>query len=184
MNTEAVYTSEATLTVLLISKDGNCLFAALVDQLRRLHLDRRPDLTPSALRASVVQFYQAHLPFYLDGLYAQACSQFPDLVAVSSIRELVDRFLAKLGEDGYWGGQETINAVSQIYNHSIMVFREDGQGILFNAPAASSGIAPIHIVHRLSWESEQYYHYDSVLTVQRGNSFIFIIVRFLILFPL
>ncbi|KAL1374877.1 hypothetical protein pipiens_017841 [Culex pipiens pipiens] len=162
--TEIVHVAEGMLTVVTIPGDGACLFSALAHQMWGFSLTSAEHLSGTRqLRADVVNFYRQDLPRWLEGLYAQACTIFPSLVYRMSVGQLVEHFMTQLANDSFWGGEESIVALSRHYDRSILVYREGAQHSAHNV----NGSEPLRIVHRRSAvDPGEYVHYDSVLSLQ------------------
>lgn len=166
--TEIVHVAEGMLTVVTIPGDGACLFSALAHQMWGFSLTSAEHLSGTRqLRADVVNFYRQDLPRWLEGLYAQACTIFPPLVYRMSVGQLVEHFMTQLANDSFWGGEESIVALSRHYDRAILVYREGAQHSAHNV----NGSEPLRIVHRRSAvDPGEYVHYDSVLSLQSCKS--------------
>ncbi|XP_058810949.1 uncharacterized protein LOC131675819 [Topomyia yanbarensis] len=165
METELVQVDEGLLTVCCIPGDGDCLFSSLTHQIWGCppH-DAAHQLYVRTLRSQVVQYYRERLPTLSDGLYAQALVIFPDVSSVLSPTQLVDHFLNSLSMPGFWGGEESLIAISEILDFAVTVFRERSVAISLN----SSGSQELRLVHRVA-PSGEYTHYDSVLSIRTGT---------------
>ncbi|KAL3884687.1 hypothetical protein ACJMK2_024802 [Sinanodonta woodiana] len=87
--------------------DGNCLFTAVVDQLR---VRGNFNFTPSTLRAAAVAFLREN-PKQHDGTHLE---QF-------LMNESWDHYLSRMGKDGEWGEHIILGAMSEVLNCRIIV---------------------------------------------------------------
>lgn len=114
--------STGTIKVVMIKKDGDCLFGALAHQLFFHKLNSKAHKTSTKkLRADVVEYIQANIGAferYIKGrLY-----EMPDEEENTS-----DYFFKNcLARPGYWGGMESLKAVSEIFNVNILIFNQNG----------------------------------------------------------
>lgn len=76
----------------------------------------------------------------------------------------VNKFLKQLSKDGFWGGEETIMAVSEMWAADNTIFYEKGRNYVIKTQREVA-LKQIQIVHRLKNKNStnrEYNHYDSL----------------------
>ncbi|XP_052253820.1 uncharacterized protein LOC127860069 [Dreissena polymorpha] len=102
------------LNVRNVSADGNCMFTAVVDQLR---IHGNFTYTPRMLRAAVVGFLR----------------QNPQLDNDTHLQEFVEepweKYLDNMSQDGHWGDHVVIRGLANLLNTKIRIYRELYDGL-------------------------------------------------------
>ena len=147
-----------TYPVQRMPSDGHCLFSALVHQMYG-HDIESPAHTAAvwSLRQEVVTHIHEHLSSYWFSLLETTNSLgLAEDVQLRRIHE----FLIRMRDDREWGGEETMLAVTRMYNCNVLVYNEAGTRHTIPAPTPSD--TTLHIAYRLANPNERT-HYDSVL---------------------
>lgn len=145
---------DGVVIVLTMPKDGHCLFSSLLHQLQFRDLclpSQQPDVM--TFRANVADYIRHHLNDHRGSL-----------VDTLNVYELppeeqdvqIDRYLVRLRDTNEWGGEETLAAVSRMFDCRIVIYQEYGV-----AHAYGSSSSPGRELHIAYWFSRS--HYDSVL---------------------
>ena len=87
-----------------IEKDGNCLFHAIVHQLRRLNLGL--EVTHSRLRQQAVEHIRANMPDYQEYINGD-----------------ILHYLEDMAQNGAWGGEPEIRALAAVLEVRIHVLQ-------------------------------------------------------------
>lgn len=123
-----------SLTVAKCDKDGRCLFRSLIHQLngRKLNTSEQTYETQN-LRESVIKYITEHFPSFCQALQNRVYEELDDGDVIDDMDTECRRILNEcLPNDTYWGGVETLKAVSEIYNVNILMFDELGKCRYFN----------------------------------------------------
>lgn len=161
--------------VLEIPSDGNCMFTAISYQLNA------PNYNKSELKVFSKQLRPDILTFILDENY-----QYFYLAVESRLVEELKRpikededpkkiFRSKYKNDGYWGGFETLSAVSMMFDVNIMIINEKGDyyyATNFNKNYEKT----IILAYRLrkvpaTILNQPRIHYDSVIHIDQNDLF-------------
>ncbi|XP_055296719.1 uncharacterized protein LOC129565646 [Sitodiplosis mosellana] len=156
-----------SIGVAQIPGDGNCLFAAMAHQLFYSH---SRDLARQAarLRAEVVSHIKANFDRYkpaIEGrIYEEQESRSGMKLTEQQVNAKVKSFLSdSLSKSGYYGGYESLSAISEIYNVNILLFRENDDFRFVNEfNNAYEGFACV--AYRSNGYG-RYNHYDSVVSI-------------------
>lgn len=149
-----------TIKIIKIAADGRCLFGSLAHQLYDLKVDSNAhsDATDN-LRKEIVEYIGEHMSDFeaeLNGrvLEKKSRKNIDDM-------EVERRFIVKfcLPMHRYWGGEESIKAVSIIHKVNIIIFNEDGP-FYFPTDFNKDYDRCVVLAYRLSGKSRN--HYDSV----------------------
>lgn len=147
-----------------IKGDGNCLFSSLVHQLfgfkvssshhKKLVLEMRKDVT-EYINQNLSEFYHE-----IKGrLYESKNKNVADVDA--ECRKFLDKQLSK---DKFWGGTETIKAISRMHNVNIVIFLVDGSCYL-SYPYDPQCSRTLLLFYNGSDNRSENNHYDSVVGV-------------------
>lgn len=137
-----------------IPGDGNCLYGSLVHQLWKIN-PTDPQFLSSAfqMRSILVEFIKNNLPRYWDHLLPFA----EDFIKLDGLDDYhaVQKYVALLGCNGTWGGEESISAACEVFAVNVIVWQEStGQSLTYYASEASD--KTITMLYTGA-------HYDSVL---------------------
>lgn len=170
------------VNVLKIPGDGNCMFAALVHQIHLVKLgsDEHKVYTDD-LRLKVVNHIKENFDSYkhaIKGRIFEDC-ELSKKDPPSNIDEACEFFISKLAQPkGYWGGAETIRAVSEIHHVNIAVFNERGD-IYFPCGFNKLNEKSIFLAYRLGPSKGKTgcrirIHYDSICTIKEEYIYKFV----------
>lgn len=114
------------LKVIKMPADGNCLFAACVNQLYRIksETNQHKELVNN-LRHDVCQYINENFSRFNRIIELRLKDEHPNH-SIASIHKMRDNFVKQLERSGFWGGTESLIAISELYNANIVVFRENG----------------------------------------------------------
>lgn len=115
------------LNVALIPKDGDCLFRSIVHQLhcQKIRSDEQYNAT-QCLRRSVVEHITKNYSRYEPALKNRVYELKPLDEIANMDKERKHILKNCLPRRSYWGGFETLMAVTEMYNVNILVFNEHG----------------------------------------------------------
>lgn len=169
-------TSIGIVKVVNIDKDGNCLFGALSHQLfqKEANSISHTELRIK-LRADVVtHIYEDFKPFKaaLNGRITDhgiECNETDD-----EYKCFLDE---KLSKDKYWGGSETLKAVSRMYRVNIFVFYEKGSCEVMHdvKQRYDNSIAVAYRIGKIRYDGDKEVfirdHYDSVCDISSNHMY-------------
>lgn len=156
------------VNILNMNSDRNCMFYALVHQLQYVKVNSNEHMEATIrLRQCVIEEIENNFDKYKQALKVRLCynngtNEIKQNVSDDECQEFISTNLTK---DRFWGGQETIMAVSNIFSVNILTFNENGPFCLssrFNPSYART----IFLAYRVGGVNEKeeltYNHYDSV----------------------
>lgn len=160
------------IEVFRIPGDGDCLFGAAVHQLFHLEISSENYKQRTVeLRIEVVAHIKAHLKRYerklLDRIYAKRGAY----EQIQNVEEECEKFLENyLSKEHRWGGSESIQAISELFESNVVVFNELGE-VFFGSTFNSSYKNIITLAFRVSGQSNREHdgsniqrnHYDSIV---------------------
>lgn len=155
------------LEVAKIPPDGSCLFGTVVHQLfgHRINSDAHVQATRQ-LRQNVVQHISRNFSSF-EGAIQCRVEDVYDLRQMENNYEACQIFLNDyLTSGNVWGGQETIQAVQEIYGVNILIFREPNSYNYFhrfNEPNTRVLMLAYRLGNKLNRLSHN--HYDSVCNI-------------------
>lgn len=149
--------------------DGNCLFSSLCHQIFFSKLTSpEHKKNVNELRAAVVQHISAHFEQFEHELRGRV---FEKKNGPIDVHMECRRFLTQcLPTDGYWGGSETLKAVSELHNVNIVIITDDGKTHLpckFSADRQRSVIVFYHGTNEKN--NSENIHYDSVIELSMAQ---------------
>lgn len=109
-----------------IKADGNCLFSSIAHQLSQTVVDSQDHQQLSNdLRVKVVRHIVSNLSEYVDCIKNRFLQNDPNSKIDIEQRciQFLDTYLSK---SGFWGGVESIQAISRLYEVNIATVTEDG----------------------------------------------------------
>lgn len=122
-----------SLQVVDIKGDGNCLFRSLAHQLRFEKLGtRQQNKSTNALRKEVVEIIKKNFNMFQRELKGAVFDRddkkgvHPKRSAEEMRKDCEDYLKDCLSKPTFWGGSETLKAVSMIYEVNIAIFTENG----------------------------------------------------------
>lgn len=150
-----------------IPSDGNCLFGAIVHQQSFLEVGCDKYVQRVAeLRKKVVNHIKTNLKRFeqdlLGRIHDKRVNNDKTKLKIKNIEETCLRFLDNLSKDRFWGGAETIAAVSELFKVNIIIF-DECVGVRFGNSFNSSHENVITLVHRGSKTGMIANHFESVL---------------------
>lgn len=105
--------------------DGNCMYSALIDQLRI------PNLSAHQLRLDIVKYLQNH----------------PDIVKNVDFKTedemTFDQYVTNMSQDGVWGDGIVLEVAVRMFSRAILIHHTDGNVIKLSAPEISENANPI-----------------------------------------
>lgn len=129
------------LALLDVPADGDCLFHALADQLKRVGTEK----TDGEIRSEVVEYIREHKDEYVGFMDNDKGAKG------------VEAYCEKMSKKGCWGGDIEINAAANVYKCSITVFSADANDIVIGSGGKKLTIA--YLKHDLCTGE----HYNSVI---------------------
>lgn len=110
--------------------DGNCQFAALVNQLEINSVVEKNELTPMHLRQQLVGHMKDHTWEYAEAACMDKDCDYSDkkestYEKAMRIMKGFNRYLQLMRNDGVWGDELTLSAFSRLYNMNIVVIYHD-----------------------------------------------------------
>lgn len=173
------------LNVVNISPDGNCLIGAMVHQIfgDKL-LSKEHELAVIRLRVDVVKYIHDNLKWFelelKNRIYNIKDKQVQEgdrrKIKIENFEEEAKKFLHDyLSKDGFWGGSETIKAVSLMHNVNILTINENGTITYangFNSNWKGTIMLAYRLNHFLGTASfgGVRNHYDSVVNIDTENT--------------
>lgn len=168
MKMETVKYDAGVILVRRIAGDGHCLFGALVNQFHGFPIES-PEHAQGIrqLRREVVQHMKRNRERFEPGIIYAIQEEARRNLNVQE-KHIIE-FFEKLEFGDLWGGEETIVAVSEIWDCKIEVYEEDGPISSYN----DSGVA--HKLLRIAFRKSRggrriRNHYDSVIQRLRLSS--------------
>lgn len=162
------------ISVCQIQKDGKCLFGAAVHQRYHVKIDSEEyKQKVAALRMEVVAHIEQNLKRYERKLFGRIYNircNTTKKQEIQNIDEDAKIFLKRLSNEGFWGGPETIQAISELFKANLVVFNEWGD-VSFGHFFDSSYEGVIILAFRVSNQNfekknvsnTQRNHYDSIV---------------------
>lgn len=163
----------ASVKLVKINGDGNCLFGSLVSQLNAGNTNMSEfDLQVKDLRRNVVDYIRENKNRFRYVIKGRILDDVDDggndLPNDDDIDKAIDKFIEeKLTQNGYWGGMETIVAVTEMFGVNILVFNEN-EAAYFPNGFKDEYQRTIFLAYRLSQNSKSeavYNHYDSICDI-------------------
>lgn len=145
-----------------ISPNGNCLFSSIAHQLYQVVLkSAEHERLTSKLREDVVDHIKANISDYVSCLKPRLPK--PKKNASTDFNMQCVNFLNKgLSMDGFWGGTETVKAISELFKVNIATVTMDGMcSMVFPFTPESSRTLLILYRNRS--------HYDSIISLSDVN---------------
>lgn len=160
-----------SINVCLADSDGNCMLTACCHQLYGTIMGSIQQNTLSInMRNDTVKHIRENLTLYEHDIKGRIYEKFPGRV-IDDIQKdcewYLDRFLSR---DRWWGGAESLKAISIIHQTNVIVFNEKGE-VNFGAPFDPDFKRSIMIAFRCSNSSgedrsnKNRNHYDSVVNI-------------------
>ncbi|XP_055527313.1 uncharacterized protein LOC129719926 [Wyeomyia smithii] len=154
------------VSVRVIPGDGHCLFAALVHQYHRMEINSKEHRDATLdIRKRIENHIRENLERYAPSLTYAAGLDYGDA------NQGLSDFLSRLGNGKEWGGEESITAMTEIYNCRIDVYCEQGARISFNESGAAN--RTLRVAYRIGGrtsKSVERSHYDSVVQLLRNDA--------------
>lgn len=158
-----------------IPNDGNCLFGAFVHQRFHFKVGSNEYKTKvTELRKEVVDHIRTNLVRFkqklLGRIYDKYCADRKNSKPkTQNVGEYSETFLNNLAQECFWGGPETLQAISELFKVNVVIFNEYGE-VNFGNNFDSSYEDAITLVFRVSKPNDkkenvsnaERNHYDSV----------------------
>lgn len=144
--------------------NGNCLFAALTHQIfhPKMNSTEHKEMIKK-LRGDVIEYILKNLEYFKHDLknrmLEDATFHFDSNEFEANITIFVKE---KLSQNGYWGGQETLEAVSLLYHVNILIVNDDGTCNLGNRFNTNYSVAIIISFRSQGSRNLKRNHYDTV----------------------
>lgn len=159
-------TQRYRIKVLHIPGDGNCLFTAICHQLNGYTVPSDTISTAARrLRDIVVRsvWDNRQMTRIRNAILSRVSDEWPTQVNANYDQQ-VRTVLQNLQLDGFWGGEETITAVMEIFNVSIKIFYQNDMTQELS-PISHTPTKQLRLFFRLRSGSRNVYnHYDSILS--------------------
>lgn len=168
---------ELQIKVTKISSDGNCLFGAVAHQLYHIKVDSHEHIEKNAaLRSCVVAHIKKNIRRYEHALQGRVLDENENIdngkrkkqPTLRCMKKKREHILNELSKDTYWGGMESLQAVSEIFEVNILIFNEHGP-VYFMSGFQSTYNKTICLAFRLGGEGDERNHYDSVSCIESDN---------------
>lgn len=143
--------SKKGLSLFDVPADGDCLFHALADQLKRAGGSAAAGKTDSEIRSDVVEYIREHPDEYAGFMDGDKKMKGADQ------KTKVDAYCDRMSKKGCWGGDIEINAAANVYDCSITVISADGNDLTIG-----SGSKKLMIAY-LKYDLSTGEHYNSVI---------------------
>lgn len=158
----------ADVKVVKIEGDGNCLYSAIGHQLKCIKVGSKEHRAlSSGLRKQVVNHIQTNF-----NRYKQMLKLRLNLSDENNVVEVGKEFISKdLSQEGYWGGEETLVAVSEMFNINILIINEKGP-CYFACGFDQDRKGTILLAYRMANHlykggNTVYNHYDSIVEISK-----------------
>lgn len=168
------------LDVARIKGDGQCLFSTLAHQLHGAKIDSEEHEKAAAqIRAEVIAYIQRNLTIFehdIKGcIYHERSKRMKKPVKIKDYEKEANEFLTKhLSKKTYWGGAESIKAVSSIYEVNILIICENSSVYFVNG-FDSQFNRSLLLAYRLNSQHDRpntggpRNHYDSGINIHSSN---------------
>lgn len=115
-----------TVKIIKMAEDGDCLYAACVHQLYNVKVgSNQHKALVRKLRDDVCEHIYENPEYFKNAIKLRINEENPhDSSAILDLK--YTKFLENLAKQGFWGGSETLMAISCIYGANIVVFCENG----------------------------------------------------------
>lgn len=126
------------LDVAKIKADGQCLFSSLAHQLHGPKLDSEEHAKAAAqIRSDVIDFIKSNLNTFEHDIrgciYHEKSKRVKKPGKIKDYEKEANAFLTKhLSKKSYWGGSESIKAVSLMYEVNVLIICEDSSAYFAN----------------------------------------------------
>lgn len=163
------------LKVLKIDKDGSCLYSSIVQQLSccKPNTDDHREATKD-LRKDVIDYMKTNLQvgkFAIKGRILEDRESDGDRNVKVTEADCMDFITNKLSRMDYWGGTESILAITILRKVNILMFNEADR-FYFPAGFDSNFDQTVIVAFRLAIKSDKKRnHYDSVAEIEQGDLF-------------
>lgn len=154
-----------TVRVVEMEKDGNCLFSAFAHQLYSVKANSTEHVKQSQdLRRRAVDFIKKNITDFQH-----------DIIGRTNKQDNISLFLTLLQTDGFWGGLESLRALSIIFDVNIIIFNEKGD--FYSAFQLKSTFTRLIMLSyrcadpKSQATSSERNHYDSITRIEQENIF-------------
>lgn len=161
-----------------ISKDGNCLYGSIADQLLGIpeHKNNEKTTTASGLRKTVMDYIGLNSWKFTNEIRGQVYDKFPYEMEQSELKKKCEEKIADLKKDGIWGGSESLAAVKILFEVNILVLNESGDCYFFqgfNESIDKSIILAYRFLEDKKSRNEYTTrkHYESVISIHSEDVF-------------
>lgn len=169
----------ARIKVIQSPGDGNCLFTSLAHQLTGFKMNSRElKYDSNKLRADVVEHIKKNYSSFENEIKGRVYDNIDDQKRFNMLSGPIDLekectfFLnTLLPTKKYWGGSETLKAVSQMYSVNIIVFRENGPYQIVNQFNETFN-QTLNVAYRFgvdTFGNVERNHYDSVSDISPSD---------------
>lgn len=166
-------TQSTTIKIVQADPDGNCLFTSLAHQLYHSKM-QSAEIKKKAkqLRAAVVEQIQHNVDLYRFDLKGRVYNiidekklngEYSDSDSIDLEKEITFFLYQLLPKNRFWGGSETLKAVSDLCKVNILVFAEEETFVAVTREG-SSYERTIAVAHRCGIDGKRN-HYDSVTDI-------------------
>lgn len=165
--------SHISMGVCEILMDGNCLFNAVCHQLHRLEIEsEQHKAAMDKLRKDVVDHIEKNMPAYSFILKDRIYQTNPAMKPIVDLEKETKCFLEKLSKDKYWGGYESLHAISNIHKKNIIIINENDEPnmILEFTPDFNESI--IIFMNSIRNHNESVVNIDSQVIIALSNEII------------
>lgn len=157
------------VSIVPIQPDGNCLYSTILHQLDGIETKSSQHIERTGLlRKQVVQHIKNNEGDFKSAIMGNIIEN-PEFNIDGDMDKSCADFVRRLASDGFWGGSESILAVSQIYRVKIVVFAEKKE---FYMPIGFNCLynRSLFLAYRLGVIGGKisYIHYDSICGINES----------------
>ena len=117
--------SEKNLEQVIIDGDGNCQFRAIAHQLNQLHPDPRDHVDHADVRTAIIDHMGNN-----DDLYSNFIAYNGVLESDGPTYTDYNNFLNRMGRNGHWGDNLTLQAAANTYRITIRIYSLNGDDLV------------------------------------------------------
>lgn len=156
-----------------IARDGNCLFSAIIHQLFQTNLKKETHkIMTDELRSTVATYIDKNFSSFKNELQGRVYDNFSNK-PIEDMDTECRKIVSNLSGKGYFGGIETLKAVTLIYEVNILVISEEGECYFATAfePKFGKTLILAYKLDRNESTNVNRNHYDSIVHVDAQDVF-------------
>lgn len=168
--------SHISMGVCEIPMDGNCLLNAVCHQLHRLEIERKQHKAAmDKLRKDVVDHIEnnmPNMPVYSFIMKDRIYQTNPAMKKIVDLEKETKCFLEKLSKDKYWGGYESLHAISNIHKKNIIIINENDEPNMILEFTSNFNESMIIFMNSIRNHYESVVNIDSQVIIALSNEII------------